>query len=160
MLIRPATSADAEEIWQIFHAVVAGGDVYPFDPEISRTDALAYWFQTGAHGFVSEIEGEICGSYIVKPNQPGLGAHIANAAFMVAPSARGRGVGRALGEHCLAAAKRLGFRAMQFNFVVATNKPAVVLWQNLGFEIIATVPQAFRHRALGYVDAHVMFRTL
>ena len=99
------------------------------------------------------------GTYILKPNQPALGSHVANAAFMVSPAARGSGVGRRMGEHCVAEAHRLGFRAMQFNFVVSTNEWAVQLWQRLGFQIVGTLPGAFRHSQRGFVDAYVMFRT-
>src|SRR5262249_21744099 len=105
-------------------------------------------------------EGRIAGTYIVRPNQPGLGSHVANAAFMVSPDARGLGAGRRMGEHCLAEASRLGFRAMQFNFVVSTNEVAVRLWQSLGFRIVGTLSKAFRHARLGFVDAYVMFREL
>jgi ribosomal protein S18 acetylase RimI-like enzyme len=109
---------------------------------------------------VAESGGRVVGTYLLRPNRPGLGSHVANAAFMVSPSARGLGVGRAMGEHCLAEARRLGYRAMQFNFVVSTNEAAVKLWQRLGFRIAGTLPGAFRHRTRGFVDAYVMFRTL
>ena len=79
---------------------------------------------------------------------------------MVAEAARGLGVGRAMGEHCLAEARRLGFRAMQFNFVVSTNTAAVRLWERLGFKIVGTLPGAFRDSTHGFVDAFVMFRPL
>jgi L-amino acid N-acyltransferase YncA len=160
MTIRPATRADEASIWTIFRQVVAPGDTYVFDPEMPREEALAYWFRSDTHTSVAENEGEVVGTYILKPNQPALGSHVANAAFMVSPSARGLGVGRAMGEHGLAEARRLGFRAMQFNFVVSTNLAAIRLWQRLGFRIIGTLPGAYRHSELGYVDAHVMFRTL
>ncbi len=100
------------------------------------------------------------GTYTLRPNAIGLGSHVANAAFMVSPEARGAGVGKRMGEHALAEARRLGFRAMQFNFVVSTNEPAVRLWRKLGFEIVGTLPGAFRHARLGFVDAYVMFQTL
>ena len=158
--IREASSADGEPIWEIFHVVVAGGDTYAFDPKISREEALAYWLHSSNRCFVAEREGKVIGTYILKANQSGLGAHVANAAFMVAPDARGLGVGRAMGEHSLAEARRLGFRAMQFNFVVSTNESAVRLWQRLGFEIVGTLPGAFRHSTQGFVDAYVMFRSL
>ena len=127
---------------------------------MSRGDALAYWFQAGSKTWVLEQEGSIAGTYILKPNQPALGAHVANAAFMVSPAARGAGVGRLMGEHCLAEARSAGFLAMQFNFVVSTNHAAVRLWQQLGFEIVGTLPGAFRHATLGYVDAYVMYQKL
>jgi L-amino acid N-acyltransferase YncA len=158
--IRPATNKDHDAIWEIFHAVVTPGDTYSFDPQMSRADALAYWFEARTQTYVIEQGREIVGTYILKQNQPGAGAHVANAAFMVAPNARGFGVGRAMAEHCLSEARRLGFRAMQFNFVVSTNESALRLWRSLGFRIVGTLPGAFRHPARGLVDVYVMFRLL
>jgi L-amino acid N-acyltransferase YncA len=158
--IRPAKPSDSDSIWSIFHGVVACADTYVFDPTISRDEGLAYWLNSSTRCYVAERAGKIVGTCILKPNQPGLGSHIANAAFMVDPSARGLGLGRAMGEHCLMEARRLGFRGMQFNFVVSTNKPAVRLWQELGFEIVGTLPGVFRHPHEGFVDAFVMFRSL
>jgi len=160
MTLRRAEDADRDALWEIFRVVVAAGDTYAFDPAISREEALAYWMHTANRCFVAEQDGKIVGTYILRANQPGLGSHVANAAFMVAPGARKLGVGRAMGEHCLDEARREGFRAMQFNFVVSTNESAVRLWQRLGFEIVGTLPGAFRHREKGYVDAYVMFRSL
>ncbi len=160
MRIRPATNGDDDAICEIFRAVVTPGDTYAFDPNMSRDEALAYWMHEGTHTYVAEENGNIRGTYILKANQAAGGAHVANAAFMVAPRARGLGVGRAMGEHCLEEACRLGFRAMQFNFVVSTNESAVHLWQDLGFEIVGTLPGAFRHPTEGYVDVYVMFRSL
>jgi ribosomal protein S18 acetylase RimI-like enzyme len=159
-VIRRAQASDAGAIWQIFQAVVAGGDTYAYDPDISREQALAAWMAPGVLTYAAEHDGQIAGTYILKANQPGLGAHVANAAFMVAPQARSRGIGRAMGEHCLNEARRLGFRAMQFNLVVSTNQAAVALWQKLGFQIVTRLPGAFNHRQLGYVDAYVMYRSL
>jgi L-amino acid N-acyltransferase YncA len=158
--IRPAAQADRDAIWNIFHEIVAAGDTYAFDPNMSREDALAYWFGAGTHTYVAENNRRVVGTYILKPNQPGAGSHVANAAFMVAPDARGLGFGRRMAEHSLAQARRLGFRAMQFNFVVSTNEGAVRLWKQLGFEIVGTLPGAFRHPRKGYVDVYVMFRSL
>jgi L-amino acid N-acyltransferase YncA len=158
--IRPSTEADRDEIWNIFHEIVAACDTYAFDPGISRDEALAYWFLVGTRTYVAENSGRVAGTYILKENQPGPGSHVANAAFMVAPDARGMGIGRKMGEHCLSEARRLGFRAMQFNFVVSTNASAIYLWQQLGFKIVGTLPGAFRHPREGYVDVYVMFRSL
>jgi GNAT superfamily N-acetyltransferase len=127
---------------------------------MSREEALAYWFRTDTHTYVAENDKRVAGTYILRANQPGPGSHVANAAFMVAPDARGLGVGRKMGEHCLTEARQLGFRAMQFNFVVSTNTFAVRLWQQLGFKIVGTLPGAFRHPREGYVDVYVMFRSL
>ncbi len=151
---------DEDGIWEIFHAVVARGDTYAFDPNISREAALAYWLNPETHTFVAEGEQGICGTYILRPNQSGGGSHVANAAFMVSPQAQRRGTGRAMAEHSLREAARLGFRAMQFNFVVSTNAPAIALWRSLGFAIVGTLPGAFRHPERGFVDAYVMFRSL
>src|SRR5438045_8172315 len=158
--IRRARKEDRQAIWQIFHAVVAGGDTYVFDPNISRRKALAYWLDPKTRCYVALSDQGIVASYILKANQPGLGSHVANAGFMVSPSARGRGIGRAMAEHCLREAARLGFQAMQFNFVVATNRTALRLWKNLGFKIVGKLPGAFRHRRRGFVDVYIMYRGL
>ena len=168
--IRLASDSDRDAIWQIFHEVIATGETYPLDPNISREDALAYWFQPGAHVYIAKLDrlnqsssgdnSEIVGSYTLRPNQSGVGAHVANAGFIVAESARGQGTGRAMGEHCFKEARHLGFRAMQFNFVVSTNEGAVKLWQDLGMRIVGTLPGAFRHPMRGYVDVYIMFQNL
>ena len=158
--IRSATERDRDAIWNIFHEVIPAGDTYAFDPGMSREEALAYWFRADTHTYVAENDGRIVGTYLLRANQAGPGAHVANAAFMVAPDAQGQGIGRAMGEHCLSEARRLGFRAMQFNFVVSTNTSAIHLWQQLGFKIVGTLPGAFRHPKAGYVDVYVMFRSL
>jgi ribosomal protein S18 acetylase RimI-like enzyme len=159
-IIRPATTADHDVIWSIFHEVVAPGDTYAFDPGMSRDAALAYWLQPQAHAFVAAMKNEVVGTYHLKPNQAGPGGHVANAAFMVSAKARGRGIGRRMGEHCVAEARRLGFRALQFNFVVSTNEFAVRLWEQLGFRIVGTLPGAFHHPVHGYVDVYVMYLAL
>ena len=160
MTVRPATAADAEAIWQIFKAVVAAGDTYVFAPDTPRQVALDYFLGANVHSWVAEEDDVVVGMYKLIPNRRDLGSHVANASFMVAPPAHGLGIGRAMGEHCLNEARRAGYQAMQFNFVVSTNKGAVHLWQELGFTILATQPKAFKHSRLGYVDAHVMHRFL
>ena len=157
--IREATAGDRDAIWDIFREVVTARDTYAFDPGMSRHDALGYWFQADTRTYVAESRGRILGTYILRPNQSGGGSHVANAAFMVAPDARGQGIGREIAEHCLSEARLLGFRAMQFNFVVSTNDSAVRLWQKLGFKIVGTLPGAFHHPEKGYVDVYVMFRS-
>jgi len=158
--IRRARKIDRDAIWQIFRAVVARGDTYVFDPHISRTRALGYWFNQRRRCYVALSDEGIVGTYVLNANQPGLGSHVANAGFMVAPSAQGRGIGRAMGEHCLREAERLGFRAMQFNFVVSTNETALRLWKDLGFRIVGRLPGAFHHADEGFVDVYVMYRRL
>ena len=160
MQIRPAINADRDAIWNIFHEIIAAGDTYALDPQMPREEALAYWFRADTHTCVAEEDGGVVGTYILRPNQSGPGSHVANAAFMVARDAEGAGVGRRMAEHCLTEARRMGFRAMQFNFVVSTNTRAIHLWNQLGFEIVGTLPGAFRHPEKGYVDVYVMFRSL
>jgi L-amino acid N-acyltransferase YncA len=140
LTIRPATETDHGIIWKIFHEVVATGDTYAFDPKISRDDALAYWFRADTHTYVAEKDREIVRTYTLRPNHAGGGAHVANAAFLVAANAREQGIGRAMGEHSLSEARRLGFRAMQFNFVVSTNESAMRLWQQLNSRSSALCP--------------------
>ena len=160
MTIRPATNADADAIWRIFHAVVAGGDTYVFLPDTPKNEAVAYFLAPGIRSWVIEDDGRIIGMYKLIANHVGLGSHVANASFMVDPAAQGKGVGHLMGAHCLEEARRAGYEAMQFNFVVSTNTAAVELWKKLGFQTIGTLPKAFRHARLGDVDALVMHRFL
>jgi len=158
--IRLAEDRDRDAIWEIFRATVAPGDSFVYYPDTPREEAEAYWFARGTRTYVAENGGKIVGSYILRPNRPGLGDHVANAGFMVDPAARRLGIGRAMGEDALDEARRLGYRDMQFNFVISTNESAVRLWKQLGFRIVGTLPGAFRHAQKGSVDAYVMFRSL
>ena len=160
MTIRPATLADYDAIWEMFHDVIVKGDVFAFDSGMSRADGLAFWCGEEKRAYVAEENGRVCGSYYLKANQQGGGAHVVNAGYMVCETARGKRVGRSMAVHSLEEARRLGFRAMQFNFVVSTNESAVHLWKELGFAIVGTLPGAFRHPQQGYVDVYVMFRSL
>lgn len=160
MLIRPAADTDHDAIWVIFRAVIAARDTYTFAPDTPRDVAMAYWFGPDITTFVAERDGRVVGMYKLVANAMDLGAHVANASFMVDPAAAGRGLGRAMGTHALRAARAQGYDAMQFNFVVSTNHRAVALWQSLGFQIVGTLPRVFRHGALGLVDAYVMHRFL
>lgn len=158
MIVRPAGERDREAVWRIMEPVIRAGETYALPRDMGREAALAYWF--AAEVFVAEDGGEVVGTYGLRANQQGGGAHVANCGYVTAPWAAGRGVARAMGRHSLAAAKERGFRAMQFNFVVATNARAVRLWQSLGFAVVGRLPGAFRHPAEGYVDALVMYRDL
>ena len=158
--IREASDHDRDAIWKIFQATVAPGDSFVYDPNTSPEEALGYWFGANTLTYVATRNDKVVGSYILRPNRPGLGGHVANAGFMVVPGARRLGIGRLMGEHSLAEARRLGYRAMQFNFVVSTNTSALGLWEKLGFKIVGTLPGAFRHTQKGFVDAYVMFRSL
>ena len=160
MHIRKAIDQDRHEIWEIFTAVIQTGDTYVFAPDTPKEDLDKYWFAANMETYVLEENGEILGTYVIKPNQVDLGSHIANGSYMVHPNAQGRGIGNLLCEHSLAEAKRFGFKGMQFNIVVSTNKFAIKLWKKYGFEIIGTIPGGFEHLELGFVDAHIMFRKL
>lgn len=158
--IRKAEAGDAEQIWNIIQQVIAGGDTYVFDPATPREKMLGYWCGQDKHTYVATIDGEVVGTFILKDNQPDLGAHIATASYMTLPAAAGQGVGRAMGEFSLVAAKNLGYKAMQFNIVVASNERAVRLWQKIGFDIIGEIPEAFQHRSHGLTNAYIMYRKL
>lgn len=158
--IRRAAESDKPAVWQIIQSVIGGGDTYVFSPDTSESDMLAYWFAEDKHNFVAVSGEEVVGTFWIKANQPGLGSHIANAAYMVSHRAKRKGVGRQMAEFSLAEARRLGFTAMQFNFVVKSNVGAVKLWQDLGFEIIGEIPDAFDHAADGMTNAYIMYRKL
>jgi ribosomal protein S18 acetylase RimI-like enzyme len=160
MLIRPAYEEDYDAIWGMLEATIATGKELAFRPGTPRGEALAGWVGRGKHTYVAEFDGEIVGSYVLKPNQPGLGSHVANGAFVVDPAHRGRGLGRAMAEDSIRRARALDFKAMQWNLVVADNEPAIALWRSLGFEIIGTLPGAFEAPDGSYSDAHVMFMRL
>ena len=140
--------------------MIRAGETYTLPREMSREQALGYWFGAGHEVFVAGAEEGVVGTYYLRANQAGGGNHVANCGYMTASHASGRGVARAMCGHSLERARARGFRAMQFNFVVSTNERAVRLWQNLGFEIAGRLPEAFSHPTLGYVDALVMLRTL
>ena len=160
LTIREYTQADKEQIWQIIKSVISGGDTYVFAPDAPKEKMLAYWCGADKKTYVAVENEKIIGTFVIKANQPDLGSHIANAGYMVAPAARTKGVGKAMGEFSLTEAKRLGFHAMQFNLVVKSNEKAVRLWQNLGFEIIGEIPDAFRHTRNGLTNAFIMYRKL
>ncbi len=158
--IRKAEEADFEAIWPIFHQVVQQGDTYTFAPETTKEQARAFWMARENATYVALIEDRIVGTYILRRNHVGQGSHVANCGYMVSQEARGKGIGKAMCEHSLEEARRMGFHAMQFNIVVSTNAPAVALWKKCGFAIVGTLPRAFRHKELGLVDAYVMYRFL
>jgi ribosomal protein S18 acetylase RimI-like enzyme len=158
--IRKAAKEDKPRVWEIIKAVIATGDTYIFYPDSSKEKMLAYWFGANKKTYVALWENEIVGTFFLQDNQPDLGSHVANAGYMVAPEARGKRVGLTMAEFSLAEARRLGYRAMQFNFVVKTNERAVKLWLALGFEIIGEIPEAFQHAENGLTNALIMYRKL
>jgi len=160
VMIRPFEPADWEAVWQILKPVFRAGTTYAYTPDITETEALEAWIRRPMAAFVAEENGRILGTYYLKPNQPGLGAHICNCGYAVSEESRGRGIASSMCEHSQAEAIARGFIGMQFNLVVSTNENAVRLWQKLGFKIIGTVPESFRHAEQGLVDAHIMFKKL
>ena len=160
MAIRLATSSDRDAIWAILEPMIRAGETYTLPREMSREEALEYWFAPEKETFVWEENGAVLGTYFLKANQQGGGAHVANCGYVTSAPAQGRGIARAMCLHSLEHAKQRGYRAMQFNFVVSTNERAVKLWLNLGFEIVGRLPKAFAHLEHGYVDALVMYRQI
>jgi ribosomal protein S18 acetylase RimI-like enzyme len=160
MYVRAARASDDDAIWDIIGPTIAAGETYVLPRDMSRADALAYWRSPAHEVFVAEADGKVVGTYYLRPNQRGGGAHVANCGYMTALQATGRGVARAMCAHSLEHARARGFHAMQFNFVVASNERAVALWQSFGFDIVGRLPQAFAHPRLGLVDALVMYRLL
>lgn len=162
MLLRDATAEDWPAIWPFVRDIVAAGETYTWEQDVSQDRARSLWLPGAPSRTVvaSDDDGTVLGSAKFGPNQSGPGSHVSTASFMVAPQHAGRGVGRALGEHVVAEARAEGYRAMQFNAVVETNTGAVALWKSLGFDIIGTVPEAFAHPTGGYVGLHIMYRRL
>jgi L-amino acid N-acyltransferase YncA len=160
-VIRVATPADWPAIYPIFHEIVEAGETYAYPAGLTSEQARALWTEPPPGQTVVAYDGEvILGSAKMGPNRPGRGAHVATASFMVDPAQQGRGIGRALGTYTVEWARAAGFHSMQFNAVVETNHGAVKLWQDLGFAIIGTVPEAFDHATHGLVGLHVMYLRL
>jgi len=157
MEIRLACKNDVDAVWEIFRKVISTGDTYVFEPGTPKADLQKYWFANNMQTYVAEINEQIAGTYIIKPNQPGLGKHIANCSYMVHPQFRKRGIGGAMCQHSIDIAKKKNYKAIQFNIVVSSNIAAIKLWEKFGFEIVGTTPKAFKHATLGFIDAYVMY---
>lgn len=161
MIIRKASiTHDYNEVWEIFSEVIKTGDTYVFDPDTPKEALEKLWFADYMDTFVAIDNTRMLGTYFIKPNQPGLGSHIANCGYMVNPNSQGKGVGRLLCEHSISFARQKGYTGIQFNIVVSTNIHAINLWKKLGFDIIGTTPKGFRHAQLGLVDTYIMFKDL
>jgi ribosomal protein S18 acetylase RimI-like enzyme len=158
--IRRAEPHDAAAIAAILLPTIREGTTYALDRELTEADALAYWLSADKETFVAIEDGQLVGTYFLRPNQAGGGSHVCNCGYMTHAAATGRGIARRMCEHSLAHARSRGYRAMQFNLVVSTNERAVRLWQSLGFTIVGQLPQAFRHPTDGYVDGFVMYQRL
>jgi RimJ/RimL family protein N-acetyltransferase len=158
--IRPFEPADWPALWAIIGPILKAGETYPQHPETIEAAAKSWWIDSHRAVYVAELQGEVVGTYYLTDNKPGLGSHVANAGYMVGPAARGRGVGRAMGEHSLGAAKELGYLALQFNLVVVTNEASIRIWDALGFTRVGTLPKAFRDQKGGFIDALVMYKWL
>ncbi len=158
--IRPATRDDDDAIADIIMPIVRAGETYALDRDMTQEQALAFWHAPGNSVFVAEVEGRVLGSYFCRANKAGGGRHVANCGYATHASATGRGIARAMAEHSFEHARAAGFRAMQYNFVIASNDRAVRLWLSLGFEQVGRLPGAFDHPTLGEVDALVLYRRL
>ncbi|HEY0736536.1 MAG TPA: GNAT family N-acetyltransferase [Herpetosiphonaceae bacterium] len=158
--IRPAAEQDFPAIWAIFQEIIQAGETYVNDETFTEQAAHGMWLGPTVQTFVAVSEERVVGAYKIVPNLPGRGSHVANGSYIVDADYRGHGIGRLMLEHSLAEAKHAGYKAIQFNFVVSTNEWAVKLYQHYGFQILATLPRAFRHSSLGYVDAYLMHRSL
>lgn len=159
-MIREMTKADFINFWPTFESVIQAQETYAFEPDIDAEKSFSLWCELPIKTFVYEEGNKILGSYYVKANAMGPGAHVSNCGYMISEEARGRGLARKLCEHSQLQALKLGFKSMQFNCVVSTNDIAVKLWQKLGFSIVGTLPRAYNHKKLGYVDCYVMYKQL
>lgn len=160
MTIREAVKEDFDSIWPIFREVVTAGETYAYAVDTTKEQAFQIWIEAPRKTYVFEEKGRIVGTYFLKTNQAGPGNHVCNCGYMVASTARGRGLATAMCEHSQNVARALGYKAMQFNFVASSNAGAVRLWSKLGFETVGCLPKAFNHPAQGYVDAIVMYKWL
>ncbi len=158
--IRIARSEDQESIWNIIKPVIRAGETYSLPNNLTRSEALDYWLSDEKTTFVAELDDQIVGTYYIKANQLGGGDHVCNCGYISDSAARGRGLATAMCEHSLKFAKEKGYLAMQYNFVVDSNTGAIRLWKKFGFQIVGTLPKAFKHPTQGFVDAHVMYKTL
>ena len=156
-----ANDADFSAVKEIFLHVVNEGETYSYErSELSDEWIRHYWLENTITTLVARVNGVVAGVCAIRVNRTGRGNHIANASYIVHHDYRGQGIGHALGKESLRVAKKAGFRAMQFNYVVSTNVKAVKLWQSLGFTIIGTMPQGYRHSRHGLVDVYMMYHSL
>ncbi|WP_105169830.1 GNAT family N-acetyltransferase [Pseudoalteromonas sp. T1lg23B] len=159
-MITEMTKQDFALFWPTFESIIKAQQTYAFDPDMSMKQAYQVWCQTPLKAFAFKVDDEVLGTYYLKANAMGPSSHICNCGYMVSAAARGQGIAQTLCEHSQQVAKNLGFKAMQFNSVVSSNEGAIRLWKKLGYEIIGTIPKAYKHPQLGYIDSHIMHKLL
>jgi ribosomal protein S18 acetylase RimI-like enzyme len=159
-IVQASSRDEFELVWPFFRQIVSAGDTYSYPMDCSYEQGQAFWMPDNGSTFLAKFDNQVVGSFYLKPNQPGLGSHIANAGYMVNPNSFGKGIGKQMGLFSLSTASTLGYKAMQFNYVVSTNTYALKLWESLGFKIIGTSPQSFRLKGTDLVDTHIMHRVL
>lgn len=158
--IDKTTEADFDKIWDIFQPIIQAGGTYVYSPDTTKEEALSIWFDKSYDTYLATLDGDVVGAYVIRPGHRDLGAHISNAAYIIADKYRGKGYGELLGKHSIEQARKLGYKAMQFNYVVSSNKIAINLWRKIGFSIVGTIPSAYNHPKLGYIDIHIMYRKI
>ncbi len=160
LILRKANPGDTASLWEIIEPIIRAGETYVFASDSSKEKIMGYWLAADKETYVAELEGEILATFFLKANQPDRGSHVVNAGYIVSPKSSGKGIGKAMAEFSFSEARRLGYRAIQFNYVVKSNTTAVKLWQKLGFDIVGEVPEAFAHPTLGLTNVYVMYRKL
>ncbi|WP_035456988.1 GNAT family N-acetyltransferase [Algoriphagus terrigena] len=160
LILRKAKPEDSSKLWEIIEPIIQAGETYVFAPDSSSEKIMGYWLAPDKETYVCESDGELVGTFFLKANQPDSGSHVVNAGYMVIQKSAGKGIGKAMANFSFAEAKRLGFQAMQFNYVVKSNEAAVSLWKKMGFGIVGEIPDAFLHSRLGLTNVYVMYRKL
>lgn len=160
LIIRQMAKDEFDKVWPFYSAIIRAGKTYSYPPDLTFEQGRDIWFAEGKTPFIAEIDGEAVGTFYLRSNQLGLGDHVANGGFMVAPQHIGKGYGTQMGEAMVEEARKAGYHGMQFNFIVVDNEPSLRVWKKLGFEIVGTVPDAFRHSEKGLMSVHILYRKL
>lgn len=160
LTIRHLSENEFDLVWPIFSAVIREGKTYSYDPALTLEQGRAIWFSPEKTPFVALEHDRPVGTFYLRANQLGLGNHIANGGFMVAQGECGKGIGTAMAQRMVEEARKAGYYGMQFNFIVADNERSLRIWNRLGFDIVGTVPDAFRHSEKGYMPVHVLYKKL
>ena len=156
-IIRKAMSDDEAQIWSILKPIIRNGETFAIKKNTKRNTAIKNWMYGKHSCYIIKNNTRVMGSYYICTNQEGGGDHICNCGFIVRSGVAGNGYGRLMVNHSINLAKKMGFKGMQFNFVVSNNKNAINLWKSVGFEIVGRLPLAFHHPTDGLIDALVMF---